>query len=260
MRLLCSLIFICFLMGCGKSKARSNPGSQGIDGATPLPHPENGVNPSRTTLKFMDDSRANPGIAVFIDGIKAAFDSGDQAKVLGSFSDIIEFDPGHSKGKDGVIEIWGLDGTQEKLHTLGALVSGLLSNGGCLRKEEEVDSTYTAPFYNCIDSATSARCSESGCGVADRHGADLFAEPKPDMSPIYRLEANEIIPASADTICTPGFKTCDWTRITTFEGKTGFLPIGKLSTESDGLIWLVKESGGWKIRVLRSKSIPRDDV
>lgn len=254
------VLAIATIAGCNKAKTDEPSDNQPREAGSQTARIEARSNPTRSTLRFQDDSRSHPDLSRFKQDLLAALDAGDQAKVLSAFSEIIEFDPGHSKGKDGVVEIWGLDGSAEKLEPLKTLLSTLLSKGGCLKREEGVDSTYTAPFTNCVPEDFAKKCQESGCGVIVESGADLYASPSPDVEAIHRLEPFEVIPTSLDTLCTPDFLTCEWTRITTFEGKTGFIPKSRLATQGDGLVWLVKETGGWKIRVLRGKGIPQDET
>ena len=259
MHCLAFILALAALIACEKSKPETVPKNR-VENLGDQPAPNGGGASARTTLKFMDDSRANTGLAQFKQDLSTALEKADQPGVLNAFSDIIDFDPGHSKGKAGVIEIWELDGSKEKLAPLKTLLSELLSKGGCLKKEAEVDSTFTAPYSNCISPSLAEKCGESECGVINQKGADLFASPSSNQTPIYHLEPSEVLPSSMDTLCTADFENCTWTRITTFEGLSGFIPKDKMATQSDGLIWLVKESTGWKIRVLRAKGVAQNDT
>lgn len=251
---------LAFLYGCKQPSPQ--PPAKGAAPATVSTESDKSPNhaSSSTTLKFVDDISSHQGLVKFRSELEKSIKDGNQDRILAAFSEIIEFDPGHSKGETGVKEIWKLDGSKERLAPLGAILSDLLSRGGCIKVEEGVDTTLTAPFTNCIPSSETGKCGESGCGVVSQAGADLYATPDLNSKPFDRLEPLEIIPSSADTVCTEDFKSCEWTRISTLDGKTGFITRRNLSTEQDGLLWMVKETGEWRIRVLKSPGIPWDDT
>lgn len=219
----------------------------------------NSESPSQAILS-VDEMASNPGLMDFKESLIGAFRSGDQKAVLSHFSSILEFDPGHSKGSAGVVEVFALDGSKVRLSGLESLLADLLSNGGCSKAEDGEDSTYSAPYWNCIPAAFLEKCEEARCGVIHKNGSAAYTAPDSSAKAAFNLSPFQIIPIHMDTVCSADFKSCDWTRISTFDGKSGFVPKQAMATEDDGLVWLVKEGGAWKIRVLRSPQIPRDDT
>lgn len=210
-------------------------------------------------LANLDEQTISISFKEFRSNLFRDIESHNQDGILASISDTLEFNPGTATGKSGVIETWKLDGTQEKLQPLELLIKKLFSNGGCFGKPYE-DSTFTGPYYNCISEVDKKACTESGCGVAKKNGAEVYQEPTKLSGKQEKLQGNEIVISVLDTVCNCKFTDCKWQKITRKNGQIGFVENGKVQTNSEGEIWIIQENSGWKIRKISGPGINIDDT
>lgn len=210
-------------------------------------------------LAVKDEWVLSASLAEFKADLVQAMKSNNQEKILSAFSDILEFNPGTASGPAGVVQVWGLDGSKEKLSSLIGLLDTLISSGGCFIPGYK-DSSFVAPSYNCLTESDKARCGESGCGVVTKSGVHSRKTPDDKSSVQALLNQNEILPFYFDTLCNESFTHCDWRKIKRANGEEGFIPTSDLRTGTDGEIHFVKEKTGWKIRALRADGILTDDT
>lgn len=207
----------------------------------------------------LDEWDRSSGLSSFREKLLQDLRSGDQAGILSAFSEGIEFNPGTDKGPAGVVELWGLDGTENKLAKLKALLDTLLSDGGCM-VQIAGDSAFKAPSYNCLSDSSKSHCEETGCGVITDAGAELRKEARSDADIQAVLIENEVVVFEGSAACDSLHDNCGWRKVSRANGQKGYLPFSGLRTESDGVIRIDKELSGWKIRVLSGPGILTDDV
>lgn len=250
-------ILVVFLVGCNRNKPE-NP-EINLQDATAPKATVNLNTESTPTCEYKDQWTADSGLVEFKNSLLNALATGNQDLVLSSFSSTIEFNPGVSTGPVGVTELWGLDGSTEKLAPLKVLLEQMLSSGGCLVKQSE-EPLFIAPFYNCLSQEELATCESGECGVIGSDTIPLLEKPKNESKTVGLLTEREIVTVLQDTLCNSEFENCVWRKIQKNNGLTGYVPYSKVLTKADGYLRLTKESSTWKIQILRTRSILIDDI
>jgi hypothetical protein len=202
-------------LGCNKSKQETpNTTNQTV---TTVANTLELAKESSPTCEYQDQWDADTSLLGFRESLRKALELGNQELILNSFSSTIEFNPGVSTGPEGVKEIWSLDGSMEKIGPLKALLSRLISSGGCLSNQFE-EPMFFAPFYNCLSLEAIATCDSDECGVIDSNAASLLEKPETNSRPLGKLSKLEIVSVLQDTICNSDFSSCAWRKIRTNNG------------------------------------------